>query len=602
VAQRSVAVTVEYRILGPLQLVREGRPLTVDAPKQRALLGVLLLHANEVVPSERLVDELWGESPPATALKTLQVYVSQLRKTLGGNTIVTRGHGYAAAVDADALDLTRFRTIVADARRLLHEGRIGDAAETYARALALWRGDALAEVNFQSTGRREADSLDELRVTVVEEWIDCELALGRHAQVLEQVEKLVERHPYRERLREQLMLALYRSGRQAEALEAYRRARRALVENLGLEPAERLQELERAILRHDPSLDLPPPSRSRRGGRRRRALVLVALAAGVLVAAVAAVISLRDSPAAAEAPIALAGNSVVIVDPATNSITGEIPIGGRPSGIALAAGSVWVGNRDDKTLLRIDPSTRQVVRTIGLGAVPADVTAGDGDVWVAVDEAEVLRIDPGINDVVARIRVSPGKNLCCRPRIEFGEAAVWVSGLGAVWRIDAATHEPTRAPGTDVYTIAYGERGLWAITGIEADWIEHIDPRTSAVVERFHFERVGRTRSLGGLGVGAGALWTGASRDTTAWKIDPTTGRVIGTVDIGHAAWAGFSPVPVRTGTAFGERAVWFATSDRQLVRVDPGALTVVTTIPLDVYPGQLAVGAGAVWIAASAP
>jgi YVTN family beta-propeller protein len=331
--------------------------------------------------------------------------------------------------------------------------------------------------------------------------------------------------------------------------------------------------------------------------------VLLGIAAAALLAVVAAaVVTMRDSPVASEAAVALAGNSVVSVDPATNSVTGEIPIGGRPSGIAVAAGSVWVANRDDKTLLRIDPSTRQVVRTIGLGAIPADITAGNDDVWVVLDEEEVLRIDPGINDVVARIRVSPGKNLCCRPRIDFGGSAAWVSDLGALWRIDAATHEVTRVRDTDVYTIAYGERGLWAITGVEADWIEHIEPRTSALVERFRFARVGRTRSLGGLAVGAGALWTGASLDTTAWKINPATGRVIGTVDVGHAAWAGFSPVPVTTGIVFGEEAVWFATSDRQLVRVDPGALTVVATIPLDVYPGPIAVGEGALWVTAASP
>jgi YVTN family beta-propeller protein len=587
---------VEFRILGPLQVLREGRPVALEAPKQRTLLAVLLLHANEVVSTERLVDELWGDRPPATAVKTLQVYVSQLRKTLGGNTIVTRGHGYRAQVAEDELDASRFRYLLAEARRLRAQQRTADAASTYEHTLNLWRGEALSDVELESNGRREAESLDDLRLAAAEEWIDCELALGRHAEVIGELERLVARYPYRERLREQLLLALYRSGRQAEALAAYRDARRALVDELGLEPTRRLQELERAILRQDPALDAPAgadasePERAER--RTRRRLALVGIVAGVVIAiAAAAVVTMRDSPAASKAPVTLAGNSVVIVDPATNAVVGEIPIGGRPRGIAVAAGSVWVANRDDKTLLRIDPSTQQVVRTIGLGAAPADITAGNGDVWVALDDEEVLRVDPGINDVVARIRVAEGKNFCCYRRIKFGGSAVWVSGGGALWRIDAATHEVTRVRNADVYAIDYGDHALWAITGVEANRIERIDPRTTAVIERFRFDRVGRTRSLGGLGFGAGALWSGASGDTTIWKIDPVTGRVIGTFDVGHTVWV-----------TFDEKTVWVFTNERQLVRVDAASLRAVATIPLGVYPSRMIVAGGAVWLSALSP
>ena len=246
---------MEFRILGPLEAVDGDRSLALGGGRQRALLALLLTRANEVVSTDRLIDELWGARPPKQALNTVQYYVSQLRKTFGPDRIVTRPPGYLIRIDDDELDLTRFERLAAkDGVQSLHE------------ALSLWRGPALADLASESFAREEAARLEELRLAVQERRIDADLEAGRSAELVPELERLIAEHPLRERLRGQMMLALYRSGRQADALSAYQHARSTLVDELGIEPGPALQELERAMLRQDPSLDLarelPTPERS----------------------------------------------------------------------------------------------------------------------------------------------------------------------------------------------------------------------------------------------------------------------------------------------------------------------------------------------------
>jgi len=244
---------VEFRILGPLEVREQGRSLPLGGAKQRALLAILLLHPNEVVSTDRLIDGLWGERPPSTATKTLQVYVSQLRKKLGKELLVSHPPGYLLRVDEGARDLDRFEALVSEAK---------GAAEPYAaaaklrEALALWRGSPLADFAYYAFAVSEVERLSELRLAALEERLELELALGLHADLIGELEALVAEHPFRERLPWQLMLALYRCGRQAEAIEVYEQARRALREELGLDPGKSLRDLHQAILRQDPSLDL----------------------------------------------------------------------------------------------------------------------------------------------------------------------------------------------------------------------------------------------------------------------------------------------------------------------------------------------------------
>jgi DNA-binding SARP family transcriptional activator len=245
---------VEFRILGPLEVVEGDRQVALKGSRLRALLVLLLTSANEVVSSDRLIDELWGEEPPRAAANALQYHVSQLRKALAEeDRIVTRGPGYLIRVDQNELDLLRFEQLGADARDAEPE----DAARLLREALALWRGAPLADLANESAARAEIGRLEELRVAALERRIDADLALGRRAELVGELEALAREHPYRETLRAQLMLALYGSGRQADALEVYRETRRLLRDELGLEPGHAIQRLEQAILRQDPALDSP---------------------------------------------------------------------------------------------------------------------------------------------------------------------------------------------------------------------------------------------------------------------------------------------------------------------------------------------------------
>jgi DNA-binding SARP family transcriptional activator len=244
---------VEFRILGPLEVVEQGRSLTLGGPRQRALLALLLTRANEVVSRDRLIDELWGAHAPSTASNTLQYHISRLRKTLApSEAIVTREPGYLIRIGPDDLDLLRFERLVEEAQQEAPQV----AARLFRDALALWRGPALADVAHESFAQAEVLRLEDLRLAALERRVEADLALGRDAEVVSELERLVREHPLRERLRGQLMLALYGSGRQADALAAYRQARSLLVDELGVEPSPALQELERAILQHDPALTL----------------------------------------------------------------------------------------------------------------------------------------------------------------------------------------------------------------------------------------------------------------------------------------------------------------------------------------------------------
>jgi DNA-binding SARP family transcriptional activator len=250
---------MEFCVLGPLEARRDGQPVALGGAKQRALLAVLLLHAGEVVSTDRLIDELWGDEPPATAPHTVQVFVSRLRKALGdgGAVLATSPPGYAIRPEPDALDLERFERLVARGRAALTGGDADAASSSLREALGLWRGPPLADFSYEAFAQAAIVRLEELRLSALADRIDADLALGRHHEVIGELESLVAAHPLQERLRGQLMLGLYRSGRQADALEAYQEARRVLVDELGIEPGPALQRLERAILQHDEELELP---------------------------------------------------------------------------------------------------------------------------------------------------------------------------------------------------------------------------------------------------------------------------------------------------------------------------------------------------------
>ena len=348
---------MEYRVLGSLEVVDGDRPVPLGGEKQRALLALLVLNANRVVSRERLIDDLWGDDPPETAITTLQVYVSRLRKVLGSNALDTRPPGYLLVADPESIDLNRFKRLAAAGREELMRGNPEPAARTLGSAIALWRGPALAEFTSEPFAKIEGDRLDDLRIAALEQRIDADLALSRHAEMIDELGALIAEHPHREHLREQLMLALYRSGRQAEALEAYRQAWAALDE-LGIEPSERLRRLERSILSQDPMLAAPPPPRSQEPGLRSRlrwSRARMTFAAAALVVAATVATALSTSRSAPSRPVKLLANSIAVIDPKSGQVVANIPVGFFPHGIVANAERVWALNVEDETASAIDP-------------------------------------------------------------------------------------------------------------------------------------------------------------------------------------------------------------------------------------------------------
>lgn len=291
---------MEFRLLGAFEVWDGGEPVEIAGAKQRALLALLVLRANEVVRTELLVDELWGERPPRNAAAALQTHISRLRKTLGPDTITSRKWGYVLRAAPEEIDLRQFERLAVDAEPLAARERASKLAE----ALALWRGPPLADLVGEPALQRDIARLEELRLSTLERRIDAELEAGQNGNLVGELEDLIAEHPLREHFRWLLILALYRAGRQAEALEVYRETRRVLTEELGLEPSPALKELEQAILRQDPSLD-PKASPSRteppavspdeRTRRRLPPVALLALLALGLAGAATAIALVRPA-------------------------------------------------------------------------------------------------------------------------------------------------------------------------------------------------------------------------------------------------------------------------------------------------------------------
>ena len=252
---------MEFRVLGPLEVVEEGHPIELHGRRQRALLACLLLHANEVVATERLLDDLW---PGGEDSRLVHVSVSRVRKALGAERLLTRPPGYVLRVGAGECDREAFGALAMEGRAALRHGRAQEAGTLLRRALALWRGPAFADFAYEPFAQAEAARLEEARLACLEERVEADLALGEHGELIGELERLVHEEPLRERLRAQLMLALYRSGRQVEALELYRETRRVWSEELGIEPGAALRDLEAAILRQDEGSSYPKPPPERR--------------------------------------------------------------------------------------------------------------------------------------------------------------------------------------------------------------------------------------------------------------------------------------------------------------------------------------------------
>jgi DNA-binding SARP family transcriptional activator/DNA-binding beta-propeller fold protein YncE len=552
---------MEFRILGPLEAEQDGRLVLLGGRKQRALLALLLLHANAPVPRDRLIDEIWGDEPPETARTALQVYVSQLRKALGGERIETRTPGYRVRTEPDALDLERFERLVAGGRDALARGDAERSADALREALALWRGTPLAELGEVPFAQRECLRLEELRLAALEERVEADLQLGRHARLVPELEGLVREQPLRERLRGQLMLALYRCGRQAHALEVYRSGRRLLDEELGLQPGDGLQRLERAILDHDPSLESPLVSGAGRPSAAQR----------------------RRASSRTEAPVP--PDSVAVIDPQRSRVVAHVLVGRRPVAIAIGHGSVWVANADDGTVSRIDPDRHEVVRTIGIGAPAIDLAVATDAVWVANgSDGTVSRIDPSADAVVETIDLRGSSELVWNPTyaVVADDDSVWIAaGPHHVLRLDTTTNEPFAIidVGQVPVGVALGEEALWVAT--TAGRALRIEPRTSTATAEVP---IGYPVALT---TGKQAVWVSDSRGRV-WRINPDTATVSQTTPVGR----GLVGLCSTAGAVFAAN-----NADGTVVQIDAQDGRVVGAVPVGHAPTDVASWDETVWV-----
>jgi YVTN family beta-propeller protein len=574
---------VEFRILGPLEVADDGEPVAIRRGKEQALLAYLLLHANEVISSGRLIDVLWDEQPPATAAKILHNAVSHLRRQLGDGRLLTRDPGYLLRVEPGELDAHEFE-------RLAKEGR---AAE----ALALWRGPALLNLHDERFAEEARRRLDEQRLAVLEDRIDADLSAGRDSELVPELEDLIASHPLRERLQGQLMTALYRAGRQADALEAYQRARRRLSAELGLEPGPQLQELERKILKQDAELASPPP-RTRTpqpASVRLRRLALLGIAAVPLAAAT--VVGLVYVFNGNGSPIVVKPNSLAVIDPSRNRVVGVVPVGSTPRGLAVDSNSVWVTNSADGTVSQVDVKTLKVMRTIGIAAQASDAVEADGRVWVATGSDNTLvSIDARSGGVQERLKLSDDPSASAYALAAEG-GVLWVASGNRLLKVDQSTNTIVSGRGAQahfgVHDVAVGAGAIWLADTSET--VARLSPRDGRVTGLLHLGEIPAS-----LQFGYGAVWVVVpepNRPMAAlWRVDPGTVRVTQTISIGKQ----LTYLPT-FDIAIGAGAIWVTNFDAgTVVRVDPRTLTVVAKIHVGNHPSGIKVGADRVWVTVS--
>ena len=596
---------IEFRILGPLEAHRDGCAIPLGGPKQRALLAYLLLRANQAVSTDELVDSLWPDQDAESARQALRVAVSRLRASLDGEArLATRPAGYELVVAENQVDLQGFRALVDEGERAFATGEMEVAAARYADALRLWRGTALADVAVDGLGP-DFDRLEELRVSTIERRIEADLACGQHAALVAELDDLVGRFPYREQLRRQQMLALYQSGRQAEALDAYRSARRRLVDDLGIEPSADLQELERAILRQAP--ELAPPRSAPRGaatpGRERRRIAFAGLGAAVVLAvagSVAFALVRHDSSQAAVKTLSAKTNSLVVLGETSGRPVANPALGGVPSRMVVGARAVWVLLPVAGVVVRVDPRGADP-KPIGVPTDAVGIAVGAGGVWLADQWRTITRVDPSTATADSPIQLAQDR--------VFPNAIADVTATDdAVWLASRDTAEAARylvrtpqlenhlgaldssgaffyGVGTSVIGHGFGE--VWLTNRVD---VEGASP--SGRITRISAES---GDVLGEFEVGSPPLALAASGDVM-WIA--SNNRVWRATRFERTPSHDMSVPGGPVALAADKLGAWVATRDRQVLQIDPGGSRVVRRWRLDKTPRAIGVGFGRVWVA----
>ena len=590
---------MRFNILGLLEVGDASKEIPLPRGKERALLAALLIRANAPVSSDRLIDDLWGERPPEHAAKTVQVYVSRLRKALGSERLTTTPAGYVLRVGEDELDASEFERLACEGREAFEADDAKRAAALLRGAQTLWRGPALADFRFEPFAQAEIRRLEELRAGARADLVDVRLARGEADAVIAELEQLVAEQPLWERPRRQLMLALYRSGRQADALELYRKTRALLADELGIEPSPELQDLERAILNQDPRLARPTRS-SRRATTARGAAFLVA--GGVILAAAAAAAAFaftRDGGSGAAA-VAPGQGELIAVNARTGAVERRIAAGHTPAAVAAGDGVLWVVDADARTVLRLDPSSG-ASETLATGATPVDVAAGRGSIWVgnARPLPNAQFIGPVLTSAVrldAATRTERSQaSLSHRPgdvsnavdnRLAASSRALWaVAPDFAVVRVDARSGAETASTrALHAIAIATGEAGVWAIS--DNGTVARLDASTARPTATVRIDA-----PLAAIAVGKDAAWV-TSVDGGLWRVPARNPASVGRIELERGV----------ADVAVGSDAVWVANPlAGTLAQVDPASARVVRTIELDAIPRSVTVVGDTVWVASVA-
>jgi YVTN family beta-propeller protein len=633
---------MEYRVLGPLEVRDGAESVPLAGAKQRALLALLLLNANQVVSRDRLIEDLWGAQPPGTAVQSVQVYVSRLRKLLPVDTLLTRAPGYVLEVEPDQLDLRRFEMLLAEGHEALAGGDAERAAGALHQALQLWRGPALAEFAFEPFAQTEIGRLEDLRLVAVEQRIEADLALGRHAELIGELEALIAEHPYRERLRAQLMLALYRSGRQAEALEVYQDARHVLVDELGIEPSGELQRLEKAILTQDEELATPPRRRTVPGTRAPSLapLPVERKRVTVLYADLEMTNELEDDPELtraflervhreAESEIEAAGGTVekgiagalVATFGATAARQEDHAI--RAVSAALAARNHLVNVFGDALSLRMGVESGEVIlgrpgsfvtgmpvgaaARLAHSAQPGEVMVGERAATATAGAFE-LQVRDGAYVLVGALAPtrSPAQIARARTRRRIAGALLLAAAVAAgvvfatretpitvppnsVGIIDAKTNKVVGfvPVGTRPDAVAAGADGVW-VANLDDRTLSRIDPQTRKVVRNIPL-----VNTPTGLAVGPNDVWVVYGYAGALSRVSPRYDIVSETRDLPINPQLGGS----RGSVTVGAGSVWVAFGDASVFRIDPTTMDVVESLVAGSSPSAIAFGINSVWV-----
>ena len=597
-----------FRILGPLELEDgDGRPVELGGRQQRLVLAMLLLNRNEAVSLDLLIDALWGEQPPPNAVKNVQIQISRLRKALEPqHALRTRANGYALEVAPGEVDVDRFERLLEEGRRALAAGEPKQAEAALRGALELWRGPPLADFAYDSFAAGEIARLEELHLAALEEQIDAELALGLHADVTPRLRSLVAQHPLRERLRAQLMLALYRAARKADALRVYEETRRLLAEELGLEPSETLRRLHAAILADEPALAAPrrvsPPSPAPNVTPARHPLVtgrswtLLGLGGALLLASaltVAVLSATRDQTTPELSPRSLAA-----INPRSMRLTSVTSLAAAAADLEIGRRSVFVALPTRQGVLVVDPRTRAMT-VVGAAVRPTRLARSGEGLWLLAPRARRVALLGSdrvytVGEAAARPGTAP------LDAIASGAGSVWLAERAAeiVLRLDPKTgrthNVENRGPdsffeGDARRAIAVGAGSLWVSNPVSRfpatdrfGRVSRIDLRTGEVTARIRVPAPPRA-----LAADADGIWVALDRGRDLWRIDPRD-------DLAVAAVRMAEPV---ADVAIGEGAVWTIGTDGTVSRIDP--LTNSVTGHVSLGRGNIiAAGHDSIWIA----